>query len=81
MGNTVQLRVREIAEVRNLSRASLMRSSGLSDWTMRQVWKKPGYNIGLQTLAKIAWALDVSICELIEESQEERADQGARKHR
>jgi DNA-binding Xre family transcriptional regulator len=67
-----RLRVKDVAQERGISRAKLGRLSDLSDWTMRAVWKNPYYNIGLQTLARIARALDVSIYDLIEESPAER---------
>ena len=60
-GFMVRLRVRELAEERGIGKAKLSRLSDLSIWTIRAMWSDPGYDAGIQTLAKVARALNVCV--------------------
>jgi DNA-binding Xre family transcriptional regulator len=57
-----------------ISRSKLTRLSVLSDWTVRSAWRDPSYAMGVQTLAKIAMALGVSVSDLIEEELQEEGE-------
>ena len=66
----VQLKVRALAEEKGISMAKLSRLSDLSLWTVRAMWRDPSYDAGIQTLAKVARALEVSVCALLQEDED-----------
>jgi DNA-binding Xre family transcriptional regulator len=70
IGFMVQLKVRALAEEKGISMAKLSRLSDLSLWTVRAMWRDPGYDAGIQTLAKVARALEVSVCALLQEDED-----------
>ena len=65
-----RLRVKEEAEKRGLSMAKLSRISDVSYNTMQILFRHPHHDVSLYILDRIAQALDVSICDLIDETNE-----------
>ena len=65
-----RLKIKEEAEKRNLSMAKLSRISDVSYNTMQALFKHPQHDVSLYILDRIAQALDISICDLIEESRD-----------
>jgi DNA-binding Xre family transcriptional regulator len=64
-----RLRVKEIAEAKGFNQSSLSRAANIHFTTIKRIYQDPYKDAAISTLAKIAKALDVSICELIEEPQ------------
>ncbi len=75
----VRLRVRALAEEKGISMARLSRLSDLSLWTVRSMWRDPMYDAGIQTLAKVARAMDVSVSALLRRVRIHRAAAGDRR--
>lgn len=67
----VRLKIHIVAPQQGFSRSSLSRLANISISTVRDAWNNPHYDIGLHTLAKIAQTLQVSVCDLIDESDED----------
>lgn len=74
----VRLRVGAVAKEKGVSKSKLSRDSDLSLWTIRALWN-PDYNASIKTLAIVARALEVRVCDLIEEGDEE--EESGRKRR
>jgi DNA-binding Xre family transcriptional regulator len=64
------LRIKEEADKRGLSMAKLSRISDVSYNTMQALFKHPHHDVSLYILDRIAQALNVSICDLIDETKE-----------
>lgn len=62
-----RLKIQEVAEQKGFSMSKLQRSADISYRTIKLIYKDPYRDINLSTLEKIARALKVSICDLIEE--------------
>ena len=60
----LRLKVREIAESKNINQAQLSRSADVPINTIRRIWRNPYYEVRLATLNKIAVALGVPATEL-----------------
>ena len=67
----VRLKVREIAESRGINMAKLSRLADVSYNTTQALFHDPQHDVSLYILARIAKALKVSICDLIEETSDE----------
>jgi len=63
-----RLKIKEEAEKRNLSMAKLSRMADVSYNTMQALFRHPDHDVSLYILYRIARALELSICELIEET-------------
>ena len=61
-----KLRVKEAAQSKGYGIAKLSRLSDVSIISIRKMWRDPNYKPGLDTLEKIAKALDVRIEDLLE---------------
>ena len=68
----IRLRVREIAEARNINMSKLSRMADLNYNTIRAIWDDPMRDIAVSTLEKLAKALGVEVTELIEVQPEEK---------
>ncbi len=68
----VRLRVRQVAEDKGIGISKLQRQADLAYRTVHRMWHEPDYDAGVKTLGKVAKVLGVSVCELIEESDDER---------
>ncbi len=62
-----RLRVQEVAKEKGVSMGKLSRSADVSYRTIRLIYKDPTRDVSLNTLEKLAKALDVSIADLIDE--------------
>ena len=62
----VHLKVKEVAERKGVSMGKLSRKSDVAYNTIKRIYDDPNYSPTVNTLAKLAKALDVPIAELIE---------------
>ena len=62
----VRLRIKEVAEAKGYNMSTLSRKSNVDFKTIKRVWRNPYYGTELNTLDKIARALEVEIADLIE---------------
>lgn len=63
-----RLRVREIAEAKGISMSKLQRDADIAFRTVKLIFRDPHRDINLSTLDKLAQALGVRICDLIDET-------------
>ena len=63
----VRLKVREIARQKSISMTRLHTRSEVAYNTVRKVWRDPYAEITLTTLGRLAEALEVPTCDLIED--------------
>jgi DNA-binding Xre family transcriptional regulator len=70
-----RLKVREIAESQGISMSKLQRDADIAFRTVKLIFRDPYRDINLSTLDKLEQALGVSICDLIEETPEESAEE------
>ena len=64
----VRLLVKEVARQKGFSMGRLQRTADISYRTVKLIYQDPYKDVTLSTLEKIAHALDVPICDLIEET-------------
>ncbi len=62
----VKLRIKEVATAKGYSMNRLSRASDVSFNTIKRLWKNPYSGASIDTLAKIASALGVTVNDLIE---------------
>jgi transcriptional regulator with XRE-family HTH domain len=62
-----RLKVREVAKERGISMSKLSRVSDVSYATIQEIYRNPTHDASLIIMDRIAGALGVSICDLIEE--------------
>ena len=62
-----RLKVREVAESKNISRTKLSRLSEMQYDTINGIWKDEKRDVSLSTLLKLARALHVPVTSLYEE--------------
>ena len=63
----VRLKIREIAEAKQINMSKLSRMADINYNTIRAIWDNEMKDVTLSTLEKVAKALKVHIAELIEE--------------
>lgn len=68
MQSMVRLKIQEVAEAKDISMSKLHRAADITYRTIKLIYSNPYRDINLHTLEKIAKALGVSICDLIDES-------------
>ncbi len=68
----IRLKIREIAEQKNVSMRRLSREGNLAYKTIKNIWRDPYHEVTTTTLNKIAKFLGVKICELYEEVPEDK---------
>ena len=66
----VRLKIREIAEAKQINMSKLSRMADINYNTVRAIWDNEMKDVTLSTLEKVAKALKVHIAELIEELPE-----------
>jgi len=66
-----RLKVREIADAKGISMSKLQRDADVAFRTVKLIFRDPYRDINLSTLDKLAQALGVSICDLIDETPTE----------
>jgi DNA-binding Xre family transcriptional regulator len=64
----VRLKVREVAEPKGINMAKLSRMADVSYNTTQALFHDPYHDVSIYILDRIAKALKVSICDLIEET-------------
>jgi DNA-binding Xre family transcriptional regulator len=64
----VRLKIKEVAESKGINMSKLSRMADVSYNTMLALYHKPHHDVSLYILERIAKALGVSICDLIEET-------------
>lgn len=62
----VKLKVKEVAEQKGISMGKLSRTSDVAYNTIKRIYDDPNYSPTVNTLARIAKALNVTVGELIE---------------
>lgn len=62
----IHLKVKEVAEARGFSMGKLHRDAGVDRKTIQRIYREPTSEISTITLDRIATALGVHVCELIE---------------
>lgn len=67
----VRLKVKEIAQRKGISSAKLSRLADVSYNTTQALFHNPQHDVSIYILHRIARALGVSICDLIEETPNE----------
>jgi len=63
----LRLRVKEVAQQKGYNMSSLSRASDVSFRTIKRYWKDPYFHANLDTLHKIARALNVPTADLFED--------------
>jgi DNA-binding Xre family transcriptional regulator len=63
----IRLRVKEVAQEKGISQGRLQRMSDMDMNTIRKIYRNPLTIITTETLAKLATALQVPSCDLIED--------------
>jgi DNA-binding Xre family transcriptional regulator len=66
----VRLRVKEIAEAKKINMSKLSRKADVSYATTQALFHNPYHDVSIYILERIAKALDVSICDLLDEASE-----------
>ena len=66
----VRLRIKEIAEEKGVNMAKLSRLADVGYTTVQVLFHDPFHDVSLYVLTRIAKALNVSICDLIEETDD-----------
>ncbi len=66
----VRLKVKEVAEAKGISMAKLSRMADVGYTTTQSLFHNPQHDVSLYVLHRIAVALGVSICDLIEEKSD-----------
>ncbi len=66
----VRLKVREIAERKGINMSKLSRIADVSYNTTQALFHNPQHDVSLYILERIAKALNVKICDLIEETSD-----------
>ena len=69
----LRLRLREVAEAKNMSRTRLSRLADINYKTVNRLWNDPYREFTSTSLSQLARALDVPVTDLIEEVSEEHA--------
>jgi DNA-binding Xre family transcriptional regulator len=67
----IRLRIKEIAEAKGFNQSSLSRAADVHFTTIKRIFRDPYKEVTTTTLDKVARALGVRICDLIEELPEE----------
>ncbi len=68
----LRLKVREVAESKGYNMSSLSRASDVHFNTIKKLWTRPYSGANLDTINKIARALDVTVNDLFENIPDQR---------
>jgi DNA-binding Xre family transcriptional regulator len=63
----VRLKIKEVADAKNISMSRLHRAADVTYQTVKFIYENPHRDVNMSTLAKLASALGVHICDLIVE--------------
>src|SRR5260370_37911180 len=64
----VRLKVKEVAEAKGYNMSSLSRARDVSFGTIKRMWRNPYSRATIDTLAKIARVLHVTLSDLVEDT-------------
>ena len=64
----IRLKAKEIAQAKGISQGRLSRIADIDVKTIRRIFRDPTEIITTETLDKLATALEVSVCDLIEQT-------------
>ncbi len=67
----IRLRIKEIAEAKGFNQSSLSRAADVHFTTIKRIFRDPYKEVTTTTLDKVARALEVHVCDLIEEISED----------
>jgi transcriptional regulator with XRE-family HTH domain len=67
----LRLRIKEVAQQKGYNMSSLSRASNISFRTIKRYWRDPYFHANIDTLYKIARALNVPTSDLFEEVPDE----------
>jgi DNA-binding Xre family transcriptional regulator len=67
----IKLKIKEVAQAKGLSMSKLSRISDVSYNTLLTIYHKPSHDISIYILDRISQALQVSICDLIEQTPDD----------
>jgi DNA-binding Xre family transcriptional regulator len=71
----LRLRVKEVAQQKNLGQGKLARMADMATNTLRAIYRNPYREVSTITLNKLAKALEIPVTDLIEDVSEEFAAQ------
>jgi len=71
MGTRVRLKVKEVAEQKNISLTRLSQRSEVAYNTVRRLWREPYSDVSISTLKRLADVLGVDVRDLIENVSDE----------
>ncbi len=63
----IRLKVKEVAQAKGISQGKLSRIADVDVKTVRRIYRNPTEIITTETLDKLATALEVNVCDLIEQ--------------
>jgi DNA-binding Xre family transcriptional regulator len=66
----IRLKVKEVATQRGFNQSSLSRAANVDFKTVKRIFRDPTRDVSVSTVVKIAWALNVSLSDLLEVSGE-----------
>lgn len=67
----LRLRVKEVAQEKNVGMAKLSRLSDISYKTVQKIWRNPYHDASISTINRIAKVLSVPATDLLEDVSEE----------
>lgn len=67
----VRLKIKQVAESKGINMAKLSRLADVGYTTTQALFHNPDHDVSLYILARIAKALSVSVCDLLEETPDE----------
>jgi transcriptional regulator with XRE-family HTH domain len=69
--NLLRLRVKEVAQEKNVGMAKLSRLSDISYKTVQKIWRNPYHDASISTINRIAKVLSVPATALLEDVSED----------
>ena len=60
------LKVKEVATQKGFNQSSLSRAANVDFKTIKRIFQDPTRDVSLSTIVKIAWALNVSLSDLLD---------------
>jgi DNA-binding Xre family transcriptional regulator len=66
----IRLKVKEIATRKGFNQSTLARTANLDFKTVKRIFQNPNRDVNVSTVVKLAWALDVTLADLLEVSGE-----------
>jgi len=69
--NLLRLRVKEVAQEKNVGMAKLSRLSDISYKTVQKIWRNPYHDASISTINRIAKVLSVPATDLLEDVSED----------